>query len=392
MTNSEHIGQRLRAARERAGMTQAEAAVELGVSRPILIAIEKGTRNATAAELVKLAELYDRPLSEVLRPSEPPVAIGARFRTALASTPGAEEIEHSIQELERNADHYLDLLRRSASSLPGHSPGARLVDGLDTSVAAETLAMDERTRLGLGDGPVDRLRETLEIEVGLRIFVIRLPRNISGLFVYLDPLGGCVAVNANHPRERRRWTKAHEYAHFIVNRNKPEITEIPGRKRLSESERFADAFAANFLMPRTGLIRRFSELKRSKAGRVTPASLVQLAHSYGVSVQAMTIRIEDLGLIPAGTWDKLKDHDFQPRKAAERLGIPRKQDAAEAFPVHYRSLAAQLYADAEISESQLARYLDTDIVGARQAYQELTATSDIGDDGTAQIFDLRGSD
>ncbi|MBK9157734.1 MAG: ImmA/IrrE family metallo-endopeptidase [Micropruina sp.] len=373
-------------------MTQAEVAVELGVSRPLLIAMEKGTREATPAELVTLAELYGRPLSEILRPSEPPAAIGGRFRTALASTPRAEEIQRSIRELERAADDYLDLLRRSSSSLPGHSPAARPVDGLDMNVAAETLALDERTRLRLGDGPIDRLRETLEIEVGLRIFVIPLPRNVSGLFVYLDPLGGCVAVNANHPRERRRWTKAHEYAHFIVNRNKPEITEIPGRKRLSESERFADAFAGNFLMPRNGLIRRFNELKRSKAGRVTPATLVQLAHSYGVSVQAMTLRLEDLDTIPAGTWDKLRDHDFQPRKAADQLGIPRKEGSVEAFPVHYRSLAAQLYADAEISESQLAHYLGTDIVGARRAYQTLTTTSDIGEDGTAQIFDLRGSD
>lgn len=392
MTTSEHTGARLRAARERVGMTQAEVAVELGVSRPLLIAIEKGTREATPAELVKLAELYRRPLGEILRPSEPPSAIGARFRTVLATTPGATEIEHSVQELERNADHYLDLLRRSSSSLPGHSPAARPVDGLDTSVAAETLALDERARLGLGDGPIDRLRESLEIEVGLRIFVIPLPRNISGLFVYLEPLGGCVAVNANHPRERRRWTKAHEYAHFIVNRNKPEITEIPGRKRLSESERFADAFAANFLMPRNGLIRRFVELKRSKAGSVTPASLVQLAHSYGVSAQAMTLRLEDLGMVPAGTWDKLKDRDFQPRMAAEQLGIQRQPDSSEAFPIHYRNLAVQLYTDGEISENQLAHYLDTDIVGARQAYQHLTATADIGDDGMSQVLDLRGSD
>jgi len=391
MISSEYTGQRLRVARERIGLTQAEAAVELGVSRPLLIAIEKGTREATPTELVTLADLYGQPLSEILRPSEPPTAIGARFRTALANTPGANEIEHSIQELERNADHYLDLLRRSSSSLPGHAPSARLIEGLDTGLAAETLALDERARLGLGDGPIDRVRETLEIEVGLRIFELPLPHDISGLFVHLDPLGGCIAVNAYHPRERRRWTEAHEYAHFIVNRNRPEITEIPGRKRLSDSERFADAFAANFLMPRTGLLRRFSELRRSKAGRVTPASLIQLAHAYGVSAQAMTLRLEDLDMIPAGTWDKLKDHDFQPRKAAEQLGLQRDRDTVQVFPFHYRSLAVQLYADGEISESQLARYLGTDIVGARQAYRDLTATSDIGDDGTAQVFDLRGS-
>jgi DNA-binding XRE family transcriptional regulator len=36
---------RLRAARESIGLTQAQAAIELGVSRPLLIAIEKGNRS-----------------------------------------------------------------------------------------------------------------------------------------------------------------------------------------------------------------------------------------------------------------------------------------------------------------------------------------------------------
>ena len=40
------LASRLRAARESKGLTQAQAASELGVSRPLLIAIEKGTRDA----------------------------------------------------------------------------------------------------------------------------------------------------------------------------------------------------------------------------------------------------------------------------------------------------------------------------------------------------------
>ena len=52
MTNDDVLGTpgplalRLRAAREARGLTQAQAAAELGVSRPLLIAIEKGTRQA----------------------------------------------------------------------------------------------------------------------------------------------------------------------------------------------------------------------------------------------------------------------------------------------------------------------------------------------------------
>src|ERR1022692_230571 len=81
------LGARLRAAREARGLTQAQAAAELQVSRPLLIAMEKGSRQVQPEELIKLAGLYDRPVSDLLRPSAPPVAIGARFRAALASAP-----------------------------------------------------------------------------------------------------------------------------------------------------------------------------------------------------------------------------------------------------------------------------------------------------------------
>jgi hypothetical protein len=62
--------------------------------------------------------------------------------------------------------------------------------------------------------------------------------------------------------------------------------------------------------------------------------------------------------------------------------------AAESLPFHYCILATQLYADGEITEGQLARYLSTDIVGARRVYQRLTETRDVSDEGASQIVDL----
>jgi Zn-dependent peptidase ImmA (M78 family)/DNA-binding XRE family transcriptional regulator len=384
----EALALRLRAARESRGLTQAQAASELGVSRPLLIAIEKGTREVGHEELVRLAEIYGKPVSELLRPSPPPLAIGARFRAALASAPDAGELSGAVTQLEEQADNYLDLLRRADTEAPGRYQPARNISHLDPWQAGEDLATEERNRLGIGDGPVLPLREVLEIEVGLRVFLLPLPRHVAGLFVYLEALGGCIGVNINHPAERRRWTMAHEYAHYLATRDRAEVTPVTQRRHQPESERFADAFAANFLMPRSGLSRRFHELKRSKQGTVTPATLVQLAHAYGVSVQALTLRLEDLRLVPPGTWDKLREHDFQPRAAARILGLQPAEQVADALPLHYRLLAAQLYADGEITETQLARYLKTDIVGARRAYAELTETRDVAEDGSPQIVDL----
>ena len=382
------LGARLRAARETRGLTQAQAAVELGVSRPLLIAMERGSRDIQPEELITLARLYGKPVSELLRPTTPPVAIGARFRAALASAPETDSLPILIARLEELADNYLDLLRRAGAELSGQYPPVRRIDHLDPAQAAEDLATEERNRLGLGDGPVQRLREVLEVDVGLRIFVEPLPSLVAGLFVYVEPLGGCVAVNANHPPERRGWTLAHEYAHFLVSRDRAEVTLVSYRRQVPETERFADAFAASFLMPRSGLSRRFNQLKRSKAGHVTAAALVQLAHTYQVSVQALTLRLEELRLIRAGTWDRLKDQNFQPRSAARMLGQQTGDQAAESLPFYYRLLATQLFADGEITEGQLARYLGTDIVGARRTYQQMTQTRDVSDEGASQIVDL----
>jgi Zn-dependent peptidase ImmA (M78 family)/DNA-binding XRE family transcriptional regulator len=387
---NESLPTRLRAAREESGLTQAQAAAELGVSRPLLIAIEKGTREASPTELVKLASIYGRPLSELLRPGPPPAAIGTRFRTALASAPEAEDLRAGIRDLEAHADDYLDLLRRAKTGPPGTYPTVRAIDHLEPDRVAEDLAVEERNRLGLGDGPIQQMREVLEFEVGLRVFIVPLPSKVAGLFVFFESLGGCVATNASHPVERRRWTMAHEYAHFLASRGRPEITLVTHGRRMSDTERFADAFAGNFLMPRTGLARRFNELKRSAGGKTTPATLMQLAHLYCVSVTAMTLRLEDLQLIPQGTWDKLRDRKFQPRAAAQDMGLNAPTENVEMMPAHYRSIAAELYAEGQITESQFARYLRTDIVGARRSFQVLTASRDVAEDGSSQIVDLTG--
>src|SRR5271165_6193846 len=135
---------RLRAARESIGLTQAQAAIELGVSRPLLIAIEKGNRAPTPAELVKLAEIYGKPVSELQRSSPPPIAIGSRFRAALASATGADELSDAIGRLEDQADNYLDLLRRAGSEAPGRYLPARGIGHLDPWQAGEDLATEER--------------------------------------------------------------------------------------------------------------------------------------------------------------------------------------------------------------------------------------------------------
>ena len=60
------IGKRLKEARNKAGIFQADAAKALGLSRPTLSAIEAGKRQVMAEDIKVLAELYGVDTNELL--------------------------------------------------------------------------------------------------------------------------------------------------------------------------------------------------------------------------------------------------------------------------------------------------------------------------------------
>lgn len=64
------VGARLRDARLAIGLTQSDTASALGISRPSVAAIEKGTRKVTGLELRRLARLYRRSVGWLLGDDE----------------------------------------------------------------------------------------------------------------------------------------------------------------------------------------------------------------------------------------------------------------------------------------------------------------------------------
>lgn len=89
-----------------------------------------------------------------------------------------------------------------------------------------------------------------------------------------------------------RWSLAHEFGHFLMHLYRAEITVLEVRRRVTASERLADEFAGQFLLPAGGLERRMTEVTMGRATGVTLADIVSLADLYQVSVQAMILRLE----------------------------------------------------------------------------------------------------
>jgi Zn-dependent peptidase ImmA (M78 family)/DNA-binding XRE family transcriptional regulator len=360
------LGERLQQARKARRKTQQEVADYLGVARTTVVALEKGERRVQPTELVRLASLYGRQVGELLRAAEPTAPFAVQLRATLApDEPLSAELDPRTWEFQRLCEDYVELERLTDAPLPRHYPPERQIGRTGVERAAEDLAANERTRLGLGDGPITNLRELLEHEVGLRIFYLDLPSTVSGLFSFDEALGGCIAVNRRHPEERRRNSLLHEYLHFLTTRYRSEVTVHDRYRRRPEHERLANAFAPAFLMPGAGLSRRFNEAKRRR-GDFTIADLCTLSAYYFVSVESLTRRLEELRLVPLGTWDKVRDAGLRVQEARALLNLPAPKVPEDLLPPRYVFLAVGAYRDAEISEAQLARFLRLDRLEARR--------------------------
>jgi Zn-dependent peptidase ImmA (M78 family)/transcriptional regulator with XRE-family HTH domain len=368
------IGARLQEARKARGMTQQAVADRMEIARTTLVAIEKGERRVTPEELIKLAAIYGRPVSEFVSRQIVTAGFVPQFRTEWREDFDQDDgLAKAGDELQRLAEDYAELERMCGLPMPRAYPPTYETTGSSPEQAAEEIAIAERNRLGIGDGPISNLRDRLETDVGLRIFYFAMPPKISGVFAYNDVLGGCVGINANHPRDRRNWSLSHEYGHFLTNRYRAEITFLSERKRQSALERFADTFAENFLMPASGLNRRFTEMHRSNpSGQISLAQLCTLADLYQVSVQALIIRLEKLRRMPTGTWDRLESEGFKPRKAQQLLGIDANPAEQYLLPQRYLNLAVMAYEKEILSEGQLARFVRSDRVSARVLVEELS--------------------
>jgi Zn-dependent peptidase ImmA (M78 family) len=148
--------------------------------------------------------------------------------------------------------------------------------------------------------PVERLIQLR----GARLAVRSLEDSVSG-FVYRDEGQPVIGINTVHPLARQRFTMAHELGHLILhNALGVHIDERDFFLKFRDSaaaasddreEREANLFAAELLMPR-----EFLEKDATQLGEISlhdDGALRHLAKRYGVSLQALLIRLTSLRLL-----------------------------------------------------------------------------------------------
>jgi Zn-dependent peptidase ImmA (M78 family)/DNA-binding XRE family transcriptional regulator len=362
------LGERLRNARARAGLTQQEAAEKLGMARTTLIALEKGQRRLRSEELREIAELYGSSVNALLRAESVSVCLVPRFRSIAPDEEDAADAASLLNDLASSQVEFENILGIPAR--PNYPPERPIGPG-DIRDQAEDAALETRQRLGIGLGPISDMVSLLELEFGIRVFIRPLgAARISGLFAFDEQIGACILLNKNHPRERRAMTAAHELGHLIATRTQADVVDFHTAPQ-SREERFAAAFSYSFLMPAAFVRRRFAEL-RQETGAFSPRHLILLAHQLSVSEEALCRRLEELNLLPAGTWDSLRDRGFSGELVRRVLG-DRSAPEESAVPPRLWYLAGEAYRRGLLSEGQIARMLKTDRVELRAMFDALGA-------------------
>jgi Zn-dependent peptidase ImmA (M78 family) len=365
--SQEEIGERLRIARETAKVTQATAAAEINVARTTIVAIEQGQRRARLDELQKLAALYGVSVNTLMRREAIHVDLKPRFRKTGEQDSDVESAIDLLTTLVQAETELENLLgaERNRNDLPERP----LLPG-DVSLQAEQNASELRQWLGLGLAPVHDMISLLGLQLGLRIYVRRLPTKISGLYAFDETAGACILLNASHPASRRAQTAAHELGHFVSTRRAPDAL-YDGSPEASREERYANTFSRAFLTPARAVMSKFSDITAG-ATQLTRRHVILLSHTFGVSREAMVRRLEELRLTKNGTWDWFQTNGgITDEHARQVIGDSAVADSApfdfgEIVPMRLSLLASEAWRRGLLSEGQISQILQIDRLDVRQ--------------------------
>jgi len=272
-------GERIKQVRELQGLTQAEFAKSIGVHQSEIAQIETGRITPGEDILHQIAFRTGFPPAFFQRSASVEFPLGSLLYRARASITAKErgrayQFARTIFEVVDALQNHKNLINK----IPLHLPS---IDDQPENAAIQT-----RSALGLSpDRPIDNLIYTAEKN---GVIVLALPTHINKIDAFSLWVGQqrkqplVALVNDETPGDRLRFSVAHEIGHLVVHQ-----TII---RSIKEMDREADAFAAEFLMPREAMLEEF-------APPVTLLVLMRLKTKWKVSIAALIRRAFTLEVI-----------------------------------------------------------------------------------------------
>ncbi len=333
-------------ARSEAGLGQDDVANSLGVSRAMVSYWEAGSRSPNDRQLAAMSRLLRVPIGVLIGSEEPaPTPDVATMLIRGADQDLPDDALPGLREFAEFLDAYADLAEATRFSVRGmHESPFVSVAGYDSGDDARRKAEEVRAHLRVGLGPIgdiDAICELLGITVYRAPLGADLSRTISGAFLNHRPIGFSILVNLDMTPGRRRFTVAHELAHALFHSDSG-YTVSTARK--PPKERFADAFAGEFLMPTEGL-RRVMEEQGFGPRIDDPSEVIHLQRFFDVSYITALVRLRQAKFLSRSKFDEFTR--VRPVLLARSLGFEIGEEEhsprpelwrLERFPPRFRRL------------------------------------------------------
>ena len=302
------VGDMLRLARQRLGMTQKAAASRLGVVQPVLSRLENGASEPDAQLLLKAAQVYVVPV-EFFEITDPvfgsPVSVHTMLRGKADVT--ARDVDMITAESNIRLMH-LRLFLEGVDFEPTSEVPSLDVEQYGTP---ERVAGIVRSHWGVASGAIKNLTALVEragVIVGWSKFK---GASVSGVTFRAPGRPPLVLLNAMHPADRMRFTLAHEIGHLVMHR-------FPTPNMETE----ANLFAAALLMPAADIKPSFM------ARNLNLTTLAALKPEWKVAMQALLVRAESLNVVTKNQsrylWQQISARGWRMREPAE-LDFPHEQ-------------------------------------------------------------------
>jgi Zn-dependent peptidase ImmA (M78 family) len=167
---------------------------------------------------------------------------------------------------------------------------------------SDRAVQEARKLLAAANYPFPINVEDVARSLGISVRQEALEEHVSGVLV-IKEAGAVIGVNSAHHPHRQRFTIAHEIGHYQLHRKQAQlfVDAAPvffrdGRSAqgVDEQEMEANAFAAELLMPEPEVRDRY---QRQPVDIFDDAAVRRLANHFGVSPQALAIRLTRLELV-----------------------------------------------------------------------------------------------
>ncbi len=287
------VGERIRALREKSGVTQDRLREVLGLeNRQTIGQIEADERRITVPELMTVLEFFDVPLERFTNPFIPMATPKFSWRQSDSEIDDLRQFEERASEWIGAYREFGRALGEDRSALR-HTLDLTFKSSFEEATAAGS-AMARQLELGIAPGKA--LADVMQQRMGILVLMVDALPGISGAASTLPDLDVAL-INRREPEGRRNFDLAHELFHLLTWKTMPpkwlggEAANDADAKKLKRIEQLADRFAAGLLMPKEAIE------ALGEPGEDVNEWVKEKAGVLGVSAQALGYELIDAGII-----------------------------------------------------------------------------------------------